>query len=437
MKITLTKHHDGDEPEVYAGDPEQIRIALITKYTWLPSDEPLESILEELDARQGFSVDIDQAQPMQKAEVTLKGNFYPDKDEPAFEAVRWLTRGAALSDEAKHRALWTEDADPVRAALLAYDQAITDESVQTVKSWMALAERTPSGQVQEEVQPRMVQPALPADGEAAANMVRGAFEDHAVFTVALGGKHSAGSMLAKDPESGKTLLLKPGSNGQSAAAGAAEDVSTQSQREAAFWHVAKDWDLGHHAPRADLLQVGEELVACIEMLQKPFMLLEDVSEDSAGLARLFLKDYLSGGTIHRWGALDFVLGNPDRHARNMMVNPDGVIKLIDHGSAFAGRAFDPARDRNSFVPFYLRAWAPDRFNAAPLEQKVRWMPRLGRADESSLRGWLDERSGERLRSVLTRYGVAAQVCVERLDRLRALLGQMPADMAVNAVWVGD
>lgn len=437
MRVKVYNNYANDQ-EDFEGTPDEIKQKLVTKYTWLPADVDLPVLLEELDSQQAYTVDADGAEtpvPMVKSESP--SNFMPDKDDLAFEAVRWLTQGQVLSEEAQHRALWREDADPVRAALVAYAQEPTPEAIKTVRAWMDMAEKNPSSRVEEEVPAQAVAPKVPADGQAAADAVRRAFDAAHVFKVALGGKHSAGSMLARDPEGGKTLLLKPAAGGQSAAAGAAEDLSTQPQREAAAWHLAEEWGLGQYLPRADLLLVGEIEVAAIEMLQKPFTLLEDIDQQSPGIARMFLKKYLAGGTLHRWGFFDYVIGNPDRHARNMMADPKGSVRLIDEGSAFAGEKFDPARDRNSFVPFYLRAWAPRHFNSAPLSSKTKWMPRLGQADERELRMWAAGLSGEKLRTTLLRYGVAARVCLDRFQRLQELIKSMPVDMAVNVAWIGS
>jgi hypothetical protein len=88
--------------------------------------------------------------------------------------------------------------------------------------------------------------------------------------------------------------------------------------------------------------------------------------------------------------MDYVLGNPDRHSQNLMIDEDGrTLRLIDHGSALAGQSFDPAHDENSFIPYYLRAWTGMKFaqiDDAPA--RLRQMPTAGIDGEKALARWL-------------------------------------------------
>jgi len=460
MKVIIHEVYN-DRRIVLEGDREQLRERLMVEFPWLanaPADS-LDDAWELIATQQAFDVEVEDEGLIQevKPEVPLGKtepgvNLVQDTDDLAFEAVRFMTSGSPVSHDVARRALWDQDGDADKAALVAYGEEPTDANVRAVKSWIQIAQRAPQADVKKEAESMEVLPKAPEDGEAASEAVRRAFRAHKVFHAQLGGKHSAGSLLATDPQSHKTYLLKPGAGGQSIAAGTTDSSSTQSQREAAFWSVASLWGLGQYIPRADLLIVGGHEMAAIELLPKPFQLLEDLDEAHPGIARRLLRTYLSEGILHHWGALDFVLGNPDRHGRNMMANPSGldvgpgtdqvrdgggVVRLIDQGSAFAGVHFDPAHDRYSFVPFYLRAWAQPSFNKMPAEDKLRYMPRLAASQEQALRVWAVGLDEDRTSKAITRYGVDPQPSLARLKQFKALVDTMPADLAVNTLWVGE
>jgi hypothetical protein len=101
----------------------------------------------------------------------------------------------------------------------------------------------------------------------------------------------------------------------------------------------------------------------------------------------------------------------------------------------AGTQFDPAHDKNSFTPFYLRAWATGKFSTLSPQDKLKVMPRLSREAEEQFRGWLDGLHAEDLDRVLLRYGVDPAAAKMRLARLKVTATQGPADLAVNRAWV--
>jgi hypothetical protein len=162
--------------------------------------------------------------------------------------------------------------------------------------------------------------------------------------------------------------------------------------------------------------------------------MDKLKDADPGVPRNILDKYLRTGVVHRWAVVDFVLGNPDRHAGNLMVKGDDV-KLIDHGSAMSGEGFDPAHDRYSFTPYYLRAWTDGRFAALAPWAKLKAMPRVGREVADGLRQWVEQLNEQDLTRVLTAYGVNPQPAVERLSKLKMMVATMPADEAVNKVWV--
>jgi hypothetical protein len=119
-----------------------------------------------------------------------------------------------------------------------------------------------------------------------------------------------------------------------------------------------------------------------------------------------------------------------------MVNKDNtILALIDAGSSFAGIDFDPANDKNSFVPFYLRAWGPQKFNSLPLKEKLDRMPTVSAPVREQLKDWLDSIHADRLEALLLRYGIHPGPTFQRLAKLKAMATQYPVDVALNRLWV--
>lgn len=442
MKVVIHKLYT-DDSIVLDGDPVKLKERLMVELPWLaeyPSDLSLDELLDvvaqsqayDVEKEDGLEADVKPEVPMVKNE----SNFIGNEDDDAFEAVRFMTNSQPISHDIARRSLWDMDGDAKKAALVAYGEEPTENNIKAVSAWIDISNRAPEAKVREEVPSMAVTAKAPEDGDPAAEAIRRAFNAHKVFTAQLGGKHSKGSMLATDPEANKTYLLKPGSNGQSIAAGVIDSSATQAEREAAFWSVASLWDLGQYFPRADLLMIGEQEMACIEMLPRPYRLLEDLDEKNPGMAQRLLRQYLGQGTLHHWAVIDYVLGNPDRHGRNMMANPsDGVVRLIDQGSAFAGKGFNPAHDRYSFVPFYLRVWGPPVFNKLTSQDKLRNMPRLSRDQVEALHVWIVGLDADRTSKAITRYGVDPHPSLDRLIGLKGMIETFPADLAVNKIWV--
>lgn len=434
MKIIIHSLYDQTSTPL-EGDNQELLVKLMALHPWLAHyNGSLEDVLEFLASHQAFDVEtnsiLDQVQP----EIPL-GKSEPKKSNLPFDAVRFMTNGKPIAREIARHALWQEDGDVVKAALVAYGEDPTEDNIKAVKTWLRLARAFPDVQPRTEAQPVEVIAKVPEDGEAAAEAVKQAFSENKVFHAGLSGKHSEGSLLAM-ADSG-TLLLKPGSNGQSVAAGAVDNTASQAQREAGFWAVASQWGIGQFIPRADLLLLGGVEMACIEMLPKKFKLLEDLDEENSGIARRLLKPYFEDGTLFYWAVIDFVLGNPDRHGRNIMADPiDNVVRLIDQGSAFAGVNFDPANDQNSFVPFYLRVWSPPRFNNLTPQEKLRYMPRLGVKNDADLKKWVAGLSEDKTSKAMTRYHIDPQASLARLARLKTTIAALPASLAVNMAWVG-
>lgn len=283
-----------------------------------------------------------------------------------------------------------------------------------------------------------IQAVLP-DDEDVAKSLRWAFQHSEVKTVKLGGKHSKGTMMAKDHD-GQLMLIKPGSGKVSPIAGAREEKASQSRREAAFYSVAKSWGFNKTIPRASLIIIDGKEVAVMEMLPLDWQGLHKTKKEDPSLPQKALRDYLDRGIVHKWAVLDYVLGNGDRHGMNLMVSPadeNHKLALIDHGSAFAGPSFDPGQDKSSFVPYYLRAWGPEKgFMKLSNKQKLDTMPILHEAKDIELRDWITGLSEPELEARLHRFGINPAACVARLNALKnAVAHAKNASRVINEFWI--
>jgi GNAT superfamily N-acetyltransferase len=349
----------------------------------------------------------------------------------AFVAARFWTGGMVPTLEMMRRALYDADGDLEAAALRVYGLEPTAANRKTLHS---IQQYTDLGKA-ENPHFESIRAGVP-EAEQTAEGVQSAIDNGRLEPVTLRGRHSAGSLLAHGPH--EVYLLKPGAGGQSPAAGDQQDRASQSRREAAFWHVANAWSLGDTIPRADLVLIDGREYAAIHMLPHTWTNAVNAEEKEPNKVIHALERYRQDGTLHQWALLDFILGNPDMHARNLMVSPDGECKLIDHGSAFAGSGFDPAHDKNSFVPYYLRARVPSgAWNDLSARDRERRMPTLSENSEKRVRAWFQALDAGRMASILQEYGINPQPCLERYEHIRkqTSLTEVPMDQVINGLWV--
>lgn len=351
----------------------------------------------------------------------------------AFAAARFLAAGNVASLEQIRRALWEQDGDVEKAALQAYGLPTDEKTLASLRAVMSVENLRKDEGEPEAPRASHIEPGVPTATETAVQVKR-AFDTLNVEYVKLPGKHSAGSMIAKDPQSHIVFILKPGSGGQSPAAGASEDPSSQSRREAAYSAVAQQWGIPE-VPHADLLLIDGKEYAALHMLGYNYKSMEKARTENANVVRDALEKVAALPTVFKWATLDYVLGNPDRHGNNIMLDKQGHIRLIDHGSAFAGSSFSPAHDKNSFVPFYLRFRYSGNFNVLPMERKMEVMPRLN-SDQARVFGlWLSQIDKDRLTHTLQSFGIDPKPALARLAQLQLNEGE-PADMTVNRAWAG-
>lgn len=337
-----------------------------------------------------------------------------------------------LSDEAllKLRAsAWFNDGDIYSTALDAAGLDDTDENRAALK---AMGDMMPLVKSEDELPPKNseVRP-LSVTAHDAAEDISSHLGDARVAH--LDGKHSKGSFFVPGREG--TWFMKPGSGGTGPIEGIGEDPSPSSARESAFWAVTKDWGLDADFSRAEWVQVGDHKYAAIRFLPKTFVPLIDQMAEDPGRISAALESYRQRGRLWQWAVLDWVLGNGDRHGHNLLVNDDGVIKLIDQGSTFAGHHFDPAHDMESFTPYYLRYTVPPdvTFNTLTASEKLRYMPDLPMAAQGRLRTWLAALNPDTLAQTLQRFGIDPQPSLQRLG----IAQQAGSDLAgyVNRLWV--
>lgn len=223
------------------------------------------------------------------------------------------------------------------------------------------------------------------------------------------------------------------------AAGVRETQASQSQREAAFWHVAKSWGLEQDFTRCELLFIDGQQYACMELIPLKYDAMEKAFEKDPAEPKKDLEPYRQRGRLHQWAVIDAVLGNGDRHAQNLLVSPEGDVKLIDHGSAFSGYGFNPSFDKNSFIPFYLRYPAAPGvgFNTLSVNEKLRYMVLAPNGVRPELRNWLNSLDPKGLESILAAYGVDSAPMLDRLAKIKTMVDTgLTVDAAINKYWAG-
>jgi hypothetical protein len=316
--------------------------------------------------------------------------------------------------------------DLIHAALMAHGVENTRENRKALEGLVNIEEVSKA-----EVN---LQECKPWNGAAVgvAEYIQRAIENQMVETIQLKGKHVQGSMVAHDQGSGQSWILKPNAGGTSSAAGVNEQKATSAQREACFWQVARIWGVAEWLPRADVVTIDSQQYVAIKMLADGWKNLEYLKDhDPAKLAHL-LTQYQEAGVLHKWAILDFVLGQVDRHANNLMYKDD-AIQLIDHGSAFAGFGFDPGHDPKSYIPFYLRYTVPSGFSKLPLPEKIAMMPTLDQDGDEILGAWVHQMDKDLLSALLAEYGVDPRAAVARLEGLQKLKQGM--SKYINLLWI--
>jgi hypothetical protein len=420
--LEILKRH-GLQIEHYKKDDETARKLAIQK---IAGDQQLLLSEDDLDAP-----------PLKKKEDLGPSEYEAVEDQHgfrphmhrAFAAARFLSGSKLNPDFALLRQnLMQEEGDTEAAALLTYGLPVTD---QNIKALRAVSEFKTLAKAAAE-QPSLVVVGHP-DAQEVVEKINAAIKEGEIEPIKLGGVHSQGTLLVTG--TGKQhWLLKPGANGPGPASGAQEQPASDSRREAAFYHVAKVFGIDD-IPRADLVFMNGHEYAAIEMLPFDWKNLSKLQEKEHQKVAQAIERYRRTGQLHMWAALDWVLGNPDRHGQNLMISPEGEIKLIDHGSAFAGPDFDPARDKNSFIPYYLRAQIDTKtWKSMTTADRYRAMPTVAPKTNEDLKLWASRLDADWARQVMESYGVNAADALRRLERVKRI-ESTTFDEGLNGLWV--
>lgn len=354
------------------------------------------------------------------------------------EAAKLVANRDSIPLERARYAFVRFEDDPEAAAL--YAVGLQDNQANR-SALHAAAESSPMHKAESVEDDGAVKPPhtiLPTDEDSKkmVDEIINAYREHGVHKIELGGKHSKGTLIARDPRTMHVWLLKPGSGSVSPAAGVADETASQSSREAAFSHVARAWGLGEYVIRAEMLNVDNSQWAALYMLPFDYQNADKWKKADPSFLFRAMEHYRLMGVLHKLAVLDFVLGNPDRHAQNVMISRRGEMSLIDHGSAFAGSNFAPGTDKKSFVPFYLRYNAKNFSTLPDNKERLRMMPRVPKMVQSQIANWIADIDQEQMVEILTRFGIKPTPEILRLGQIKKLLdSDTDLDFAINMLWV--
>jgi hypothetical protein len=357
----------------------------------------------------------------------------PPEQLPEFQAARFMANAVVVTPETLRLALLCYEQDLEMAALFAYNLPRTEDSRAALRSVMGL-QALHKAELEVAALPRQVEAVFPEGAEFAQALQR-AFVAGAVQPVKLGGKHSKGTALAVDPKTHRKYLVKPGSGATSPSAGVNEQVASQSRREVAFSQAAKALGLDPYLPEAHLVRLDGQEVAVMDLLAPTYRNLNQKRRDPEFSARGLFERYRKSGDLFRWAAMDMLFGNPDRHAGNVMVGPEGEIGLIDHGTSFAGFGFDPAADDKSFIPCYLRAWSNENFTVLAPDRRLALMPTADPHARELFSDWVEKISAPHIAQILGQYGILHDPTLARLDAVRAVAPDQRLEWVLS-FWAG-
>jgi hypothetical protein len=336
---------------------------------------------------------------------------------PEFRAAKFMANFVKVSPQALRAALFAYEHDLEMAALFAYNLPRSEEARSTLRGVMALQSLEKSD-LDVAAIPRLVDSKF-QEASAYVEMVQRAFADGAVHQIKLDGKHSKGAAVAIDPESKEKLLLKPGSGGVSPAAGVAQETASQTRREAAAYYLSVFMGVDEFVPHCDVVSVDGEEVACVELLVG-CKSLDERTRDPDFNRKQVLDTYVQNGDLFKWAVFDFIIGNADRHAANVLINRDDEIHLIDYGSAFAGSGYEPGADSKSFIPAYLRSRWADNIKAKPPEERYEELFHPTHEVAKEVGRWIESLDYKMVEGVLTRYGIHPHPTLARLQSLKAV-----------------
>lgn len=211
------------------------------------------------------------------------------------------------------------------------------------------------------------------------------------------------------------------------------DHST-SRREYAFYSVAKVLGLDHFIPETHLITIGDQEWIATELMPKEYNNFRE-GVFSQEVIKNSLTQKNVHGDLHRWAILDFIAGNPDRHAGNLLMNnTTGDIKLIDHGSSMCGKDFSPNNDYYSFVAYYLRFTTSGGYYYFSKNPLINKMPQVPEDTDRELARWAMSIDTNALSDLLTDHGFDPETFVNRLELVQNLENNLNFSNYINKLW---
>ena len=424
-----------DATHTFEGNPKECVKQILKEFPWIESElgpyPDLDLVLKQLNRNQAHFAKI--LNPLKKSEQQTflpdiqmpystygGGSEYVDSRLSAYlAAARFLSSRSASKEEIRE-ALLEFEGDPIAVALAAYKLPVTSRD-----DIVAVVYVSNLGRFRKSIEGFKKIEATNDESKEFANIAREANDTGKIKEAPfVPGEHSKG-MLISTGSKGGALILKPGSGSVDKHTGA-----TQSQHEAAFYDVACAWGLGKYVPEARLILIDGQEYAAIRMLDPAFKNMNDLRYSDPDLPVKAFAGY-QDGTLQRWGTLDYVTGQGDRHCGNLMCSGSDV-RLIDHGSAFAKEPFIVGKQ---FTPYYLRATIQGYSKLSP-EDKFAKLPRLEGETLDAFSDWLMELSPEILGLILGKYGIARTPSMERLRLLQSACHYMEASAALAMAWSG-
>lgn len=364
-------------------------------------------------------------------------NDYQEKPVPFYEyleAARFLAQKEQVDSRAIAYALEEHEDNPVYAALHAYQLPQTPEYAKILTSIAQNLDSYELNKTEDNFeQPKTIR-GLYGDSEELARAVKHGFDTNNVQHVNLSGKHSKHSILVTNSESKQVILLKPDDNKLSPAKGEADYPFTQPIREAVSYHISKILGLDSFLSKAEAILLDDKQYAAIVFLPNDYKDINYYRSNNPDFIKQSLLPYLNDGTLYKLAIFDWVIGQTDRHAGNVMLNGQGELRLIDQGSALAGPKFDPGNDPNSFTPYYLRAWAPKGFTKLNKHEKFQYLPKLTPEIDVQIKSWIKNVQYIKLQHLLAEYSIPEHVFLARLKLFQDHQG--PLWLFVNKLWCG-
>ena len=346
-----------------------------------------------------------------------------------FKTASFMANNYTPSLDDIHRAMLSYESDVVGAALDAHKLPVTAENREMLQILLRAKSKDKLGKSEGFGQEALEFKPFDKGAVSFAAKAQEAYKAGKIKRVKLGGKHSAGSRLLRDSE-GQVWFLKPGSGGLSSAKGVTEEKASASRREVAFNQVASLCGMQDFVPKSALLVVNGQETAMMQFFAGKYRPVNKIRKERM-LDSLFAP-YIENTVLHRCATLDYLMGNTDRHAGNVL--SDGKeFKLIDAGSAFAGDSFNPL-DPKTFIPIYLRAFSSRDFKVMTPKERFDLMPKLNEQAEFSFMGWLQSLPMGQILHLLHRYGINSEPFVRRYNELMGCSG--PKNEFLNKFWSG-